>query len=71
MKKIKTTPTIFSFIIVLSMYVFMCVHAGRPTSEVFHFEVFRTGLLSQQWVVQHDFSLSFDALVELSHRHMT
>lgn len=53
------------------VYVCVHVHAGRPTSEVFHFEVFRTGLLSQQWVVQHDFSLSFDALVELSHRHMT
>lgn len=41
------------------------------TSEVFHFEVFRAGLLSQQRVVQHDFSLSFDALVELPHRHVT
>lgn len=43
----------------------------RLTSEVFHFEVFRAGLLSQQWGVEHDFSLSFDALVELPHGHVT
>ena len=48
----------------------MCTQ-GSQTSEVFHFEVFRTGLLSQQRVVQHDFSLGFDALVELPHGHMT
>lgn len=41
------------------------------TSEVFHFEVFRAGLLSQQGSIEHDFSLSFDALVELSHGHVT
>ncbi|TNN49133.1 hypothetical protein EYF80_040675 [Liparis tanakae] len=41
------------------------------TSEVFNFEVFGAGLLPQQRVVQHDFSLGLDALVELSHRHVT
>ena len=48
----------------------MCVR-GTPTSEVFDFEVFGAGLLSQQRIVQHDFSLSFDALVELPHGHVT
>lgn len=47
----------------------MCERA--PTSEVFHFEVLGAGLLSQQRVIQHDFGLSFDALVELSHGHVT
>lgn len=47
------------------------VQVQRPrTSEVFDFEVFRAGLLSQQGSVEHDFSLGFDALVELPHGHM-
>lgn len=41
------------------------------TSEVFHFEVFRAGLLSQQGSIKHDFSLSFDSLIELPHGHVT
>lgn len=41
------------------------------TSEIFDFEVFGAGLLPQQRVIQHDFSLRFDALVELSHCHVT
>lgn len=41
------------------------------TSEVFDFEVFGAGLLSQQWVVEHDFGLCFDALIELPHGHVT
>lgn len=40
------------------------------TSEVFHFQVLGAGFLSQQWVVEHDFSLSFDSLVELPHGHV-
>lgn len=48
---------------------FMRVYVS--TSKVFHFEVFRAGFLSKQGVVQHDFSLSLDALVELSHCHVT
>lgn len=43
---------------------------GPLTSEVFHFEVFGAGLLPQQGIIQHDFSLSFDALVELPHGHV-
>lgn len=41
------------------------------TSKVFHFQVLRAGFLSQQWVVEHDLRLSFDALVELPHGHVT
>lgn len=44
---------------------------GSGTSEVFDFEVFGAGLLSQQGGVEHDFGLSFDALVELAHGHVT
>lgn len=46
------------------------VHSETLTSEVFHFEVFGAGLLSHQRIIQHDFSLSFDALVELPHGHV-
>ena len=56
------------------MVSFIGINKGNVwtlTSEVFDFEVFRAGLLSQQRVIQHDFSLSFDALVELTHRHVT
>lgn len=47
-----------------------CLFECVCTSEVFHFEVLGAGFLSQQWVVEHDLSLSFDALVELAHGHM-
>ncbi len=41
------------------------------TSEIFDFEILRAGFLSQERVVEHDFSLSFNALVELAHGHVT
>jgi len=41
------------------------------TSEIFDFEILRTGFLSQERIVEHDFSLSFNSLVELTHGHMT
>lgn len=50
----------------------VCVCMQRyQTSEVFHFEVFRAGLLAQQGGIEHNFSLSFDALIELPHCHVT
>ena len=44
---------------------------SERTSEVFHFEVFRAGLLAQQGVVEHDLGLGLDTLVELAHGHLT
>lgn len=51
--------------------MFWGADAERHTSQIFDFEVFGAGLLSQQGRVEHDFSLSFDALVELPHGHVT
>lgn len=54
----------------LIFQLFLNVDLKALTSEVFHFEVFRAGLLPQEGVVEHDFSLSFDALVELPHGYV-
>lgn len=55
----------------MCMHVCVYIYKDPPTSEVFNFEVFRAGFLPQQRVVQHDFSLSFDAFVKLPHGHVT